>query len=74
MVRLARCEALDPGDVAVAHGVTRVVRRCFLLGEGPVSGKNFDHRKGWIEPYRQHFHACFGVDVLAVLIVMCGAT
>jgi len=27
-------------------------RRCFLMGEDPISGKNFDHRKVfWIEEY-----------------------
>ena len=29
--------------------VNRVARRCFLLGTDPVTGKNFDHRKEWIE-------------------------
>jgi len=69
MVRLARCETLDPSEVSVAHVFTRVVRRCFLLGDDPVSGKNFDHRKVWIEQYLQHFSACFGVDLLAFSIL-----
>ena len=61
MVRWARCETLVPGEVAVAHVFTRLVRRCFLLDEDPVSGKKFDHRKEWIEKYLQHFAACFGI-------------
>jgi hypothetical protein len=36
-------------EVAIIHVMNRVVRRCFLLGTDPVFGKNFDHRKEWIE-------------------------
>ena len=45
------------------------VRRCFLFGEDPVSGKNFDHRKIWIEGYLQQFAAAFGVDLLGYAIL-----
>lgn len=38
-----------PDQIAIIHVVNRVVRRCFLLGDDPVTGKNFDHRKVWIE-------------------------
>ena len=31
------------------HVIGRVTRRCFRFGFDPVSGKNFDHRKVWIE-------------------------
>ena len=47
MVRLARCEMIDPGEVAVAHVMNRTCRRCFLFGEDPVSGKGF---RGWRPP------------------------
>jgi hypothetical protein len=63
MVRLARAETLDPAQVTVAHVFTRVVRRCFLFGVDPASGKNFDYRKVWIEQYLQQFAACFGIDL-----------
>ena len=49
MARLARAEIFDPNEVAVLHLCAHVVRRCFLLGFDSVSGKNFDHRKTWIE-------------------------
>jgi hypothetical protein len=42
MVRLARAEVFDPNEVAIAHIYNRTVRRCFLMGDDAVSGKNFD--------------------------------
>ena len=49
MARLARAEVFDPSEIAIVHLMNRVVRRCFLFGDDPISGKNFDHRKVWIE-------------------------
>jgi len=51
--------------IAIVHVISRVVRRCFLLGNDPVTGKNFDHRKVWIEDRLQQLAAAFGIDLLA---------
>jgi len=69
MVRLARAEVFDPNEVAIAHVYNRTVRRCFLMGDDAVSGKNFDHRKAWIEEYLQQFAAAFGIDLLGFAIL-----
>jgi len=49
MARLSRIEVFCPEEVAIVHVMNRVVRRCFLFGNDPITGKNFDHRKIWIE-------------------------
>jgi hypothetical protein len=64
MARLARCEIFDPREVAAVHVMNRVCRRCFLLGNDPVSGKNFDHRKIWIENELKRLAALMGIDLL----------
>ena len=69
MARVAREEIFSPEEVAVVHVMNRVVRRCFLLGEDAVTGKNYDHRKVWIEDLFRHFAACFGIDLLAFAIL-----
>lgn len=69
MVRLARSEVFDPDEIAIAHTYNRTVRRCFLMGDDPISGKNFDHRKVWIEQGLIQFAAAFGVDLLGFAIL-----
>ncbi len=64
MVRMARAEVLDPNEIVIAHVCNRTVRRCFLMGDDAVSGKNFDHRKFWIESHLKQFDAAFGIDLL----------
>ena len=69
MARLARAEVFSSSEVAVVHVMNRVVRRCFLLGNDPVSGKNYDHRKQWIEDQLRRQAACFGIDLLGFAIL-----
>ena len=69
MARLARVEVFAADEVAVVHVMNRVVRRCFLLGDDPVTGKNYDHRKFWIEDLLKRFAAAFGIDLLTFVIL-----
>ena len=49
MARMARAKVFASEEVVVVHVMNRVVRRCYLLGNDPVSGKKYDHRKVMIE-------------------------
>ncbi len=69
MARLARAEVFDPGEVAALHICARVVRRCFLFGVDPFTGKNHDHRKIWIEDQLKLLAANFGIDLLSFAIL-----
>jgi hypothetical protein len=40
-----------------------------LMSDDADSGKNFDHRKAWIEEYLQQFAAAFGIDLLGFAIL-----
>ena len=64
MARLARADVFDPSEIAIVHVMNRVVRRCFLFGDDPVSGTNFDHRKVWIEDQLRLQVGCVGIDLL----------
>jgi hypothetical protein len=62
---MTRAEVFNPNEVAVLHVIARVCRRCFLFGDDPNTGKNFDHRKLWIEHQIKVQSAHFGIDILA---------
>jgi len=40
------------------------VRRAFLCGRDPVSGKSYEHRKAWIRDRLEQLAAIFAIDVL----------
>ncbi len=64
MARLGRAEVFATDEVAIVHVMNRVVRRCFLLGDDPVTGKNYDHRQQWIEEQLVTQAKYFGIDLL----------
>jgi len=69
MAHLARSEVFDPDEVAVGHFYNRTTRQCFLMGEDPISRKNFDHRKVWIEEQLRELARAIGGDLLEFAII-----
>jgi hypothetical protein len=69
MARLARVEVFAADEIAIVHVMNRTVRRCFLFGEDSVSGKNYDHRKVWIDQQLAHQARYFGIDLLCQAIM-----
>ena len=69
LARLARVEVFASDEVAIVHVLNRTVRRCFLLGNDPVSGKNFDHRKQWMESELQLLAMHMVIDLLCYAIL-----
>ncbi len=69
MARLARVEAFAPDEIATIHVMNRVVRRCFLMGTDEFTGKNYDHRKTWVESELTRLAAGFGIDLLNFAIL-----
>ena len=47
MVRLARGDLFDPAEVSVLHSISRCVRRCFLCGHDPQTGKRSCPGRSW---------------------------
>lgn len=69
MARLARADVFDPTEVSVFHCINRCVRRCFLCGHDPLTGKNYEHRKQWLEDRLRELAALLGIDVIAFAIL-----
>jgi REP element-mobilizing transposase RayT len=69
MARLARVEVFDADEVAIVHVINRTVRRCFLMGDDPLTGKNYDHRKSWMEHELERLAKFFSIDLLCYAIL-----
>ncbi len=66
---LPRSKYVRDGEEGVYHCYSRCVRRAFLCGFDPVTGRDFSHRKAWIVD-RLHFLASiFAVDVCAYCVM-----
>jgi len=60
---LPRSEYVQEGKVGVYHCTTRCVRRAFLAGFDSNTGRDFSHRKQWIEDRLQFLVSIFSVEV-----------
>ena len=64
-----RSQLIDPTVSGTYHCVSRCVRQAFLCGQDPVSGRNFDHRKGWMEDRLLFLAEVFSASVLAYAVM-----
>ena len=69
MARLVRGDLVDPNEIAAFHCISRTVRRSFLCGRDAVSGRDYEHRRNWIEQRIQFLAGQFGIDVLGFAVM-----
>ena len=69
MSRLARNEYLDPQAIQVVHVTARCVRRAFLCGEDPYSGKLSEHRRRWIRDRLETLASFFAIECLTFAVL-----
>lgn len=51
------------------HCVSRCVRRAFLCGVDNVSGRNYEHRRGWVQKKLLELPNVFAIDVCAFAVM-----
>ena len=69
MARIPRKELIDQTEVGLYHCVQRAVRRAWLCGQDPLTGKNFDHRKVWIRKRLEFLAGQFAIDICSLAIM-----
>ena len=48
MPACARREIVRQGEPGIYHAWSRCVRRAYLLGTDPLTGKDYNHRRDWV--------------------------
>jgi hypothetical protein len=66
---LPRSKYVQEGQEGVYHCYSRCVRRAFLCGYDPLTGKDFSHRKKMIVDRLKFLATIFAVEVLAYAIM-----
>ncbi|WP_196137547.1 transposase [Aliikangiella sp. G2MR2-5] len=60
---------VDSESAGFYHCISRCVRRAYLCGDDPVSGRNCDHRKAWLENRMLALSDIFSVSLYAYAIM-----
>ncbi|MEJ2245999.1 MAG: transposase [Acidobacteriota bacterium] len=60
---LPRSKYVRDGEIGVYHCTSRCVRRAFLSGYDAYSGRDYSHRKAWIEDRLHQLASIFAVDI-----------
>ena len=58
-----RSDVVRLGAVAVYHCWNRCVRRAFLCGKDPSTGKDYEYRRGWVRQMQVTLAALFAIEV-----------
>ncbi len=64
-----RYKLIDAEQPMYYHLVSNCVKGMFLCGYDPVSGRDFEHRKGWIEDRLLHLAKYFAVEISAYAVM-----
>ena len=66
---LARKRQICLSNTKYYHCVSRCVRRAFLCGEDALTGKSYEHRRGWVEERLLVLAKVFCIDVCAYAVM-----
>ena len=65
----ARRQLIDANATPFYHLINRCVRRAFLCGEDKLTGRSYEHRRGWIVDKIKVLSAIFCIDICAYAVM-----
>ena len=65
----ARNQLISLETTPYYHCISRCVRRAFLWGEDSLTGKNYEHRKGWVIDRLRELADVFAIDICAYAVM-----
>jgi hypothetical protein len=69
MPRVLRTELCATDEVQLFHLINRCVRRTFLCGKCPDTGKDYSHRKQWIRDRLEVLASIFALDIMSFAVM-----
>ena len=69
MSRNSRRLFLNPNQIQIVHVWNRCVRRAYLCGLDPLTGRDFDHRRQWARDRLEHLASVFAIDCITFSIM-----
>jgi hypothetical protein len=66
---ISRAQQIDLSVTPYYHCVNRCVRRAFLCGDDSLTGKSYEHRRGWIANKIKSLADVFAIDVAAYAVM-----
>ncbi len=69
MPAYARRDIVKDDQVGVYHCIARCVRRAFLCGVNPYTGRDYNHRKEWVIDRLRQLTGVFGVEVCSYAVM-----
>ncbi|MFH1134597.1 MAG: transposase [Pseudomonadota bacterium] len=66
---MAKREIVTVGTAGMFHCISRCVRRAFLCGNDPSTGKSLEHRNSWVQARLELLARTFAVDICAFTVM-----